>query len=259
LHTTEPRVFANRTYVRHQFVRIGSLQTIYNHLTDLITVKLIEHGYLPLHAACIVSSRGSSALICAPPETGKTTTALLAREEGYQLVSDDITVTDGLNSMPGFMEGVRVYSYAFLARSTALKDRLRRSALWLIYQLGLGAYAGLVLPVGGIRVRKVFGDSARITHLLFLSHGPNPMATPIDRSNAKKFMWALQRAEFCWSSNPILQCFDYFHGLLRLQSVEERENALLDTLIRNSSGIFLVEAPHPAAFLGVIKGIFPPA
>lgn len=60
----------------------------------LMPVLLLNRGCLILHAAC-VSIGNEGILITAPPNTGKTYTALSLTKMGFQFLSDDLTIIKG--------------------------------------------------------------------------------------------------------------------------------------------------------------------
>jgi len=60
----------------------------------LIPLKLLQKGYSFVHAACLDSCDEGS-LIIAPPNTGKTHTALFLNRTGFNYLSDDMTIIKG--------------------------------------------------------------------------------------------------------------------------------------------------------------------
>ena len=58
----------------------------------IIPLKLLQKGYVVIHSAC-VSYENQGILIVAPPDTGKTYTALtLVNKSGFEFLSDDLTI-----------------------------------------------------------------------------------------------------------------------------------------------------------------------
>ena len=68
---------------------IGRLYSPQKILQDIITMKLLELNYLPVHCSAVASQNGAI-VILAPPDTGKTFTALKLIREGYKFLGEDI-------------------------------------------------------------------------------------------------------------------------------------------------------------------------
>jgi hypothetical protein len=88
-------VFVNPFY--HKFIRnrIEDINPPGGHLTDVLRLKLIENGFIPLHSSAFSHGNEEGVIIFAPSGTGKTTCVLHAVARGCRLISEDISVTDG--------------------------------------------------------------------------------------------------------------------------------------------------------------------
>lgn len=91
----EPTIQVNADYARVARFRINNVFPPGTILTDVLSVRLLQQQYTPLHCACLVYD-GEATLIFAPPDTGKTVTSILAvRDRDFDLLAEDITLTDG--------------------------------------------------------------------------------------------------------------------------------------------------------------------
>ncbi|MFQ6020248.1 MAG: hypothetical protein ACE5KW_05785, partial [Dehalococcoidia bacterium] len=89
-----PQLGVNRAYHRLVRLRLGNVQPVGKHLTDVVAVKLLEHGYALAHAAAL-AFRGQGILLVAPPKTGKSLASLQALDRGFSFLAEDVAITDG--------------------------------------------------------------------------------------------------------------------------------------------------------------------
>ena len=77
--------------------RTMNLHGMYYLLADLANIMLLKNGYLTLYASAVFcNATKRSVLHFAPPSTGKSVTArILCAAPGYQLVGEDVVITDG--------------------------------------------------------------------------------------------------------------------------------------------------------------------
>lgn len=77
--------------------RTMNLHGIYYLLSDIANILLLENGFLTLYASAVCHDELRKGIVCfAPPNTGKTVTASkLCALDGYQLIGEDIVITDG--------------------------------------------------------------------------------------------------------------------------------------------------------------------
>lgn len=77
--------------------RTMNLHGMYYLLADLANVMLLKNGYLTLYASAVFCNATKRSVVhFAPPNTGKSLTAAsLCATPGYQLVGEDVVITDG--------------------------------------------------------------------------------------------------------------------------------------------------------------------
>lgn len=257
LDSDSTSLFVNASYWRFP-VRIGANWTARQHLRDIVEMKLVKEGYLTLHGASLCSSKGDAALIISPPDTGKSVTVLLGQKEGFRLITDDITLSDGVNLIPGMVDGQKIWSGAFLATKRGTKAKLQRTAIKIVQIAGLEAYDRVLIRLGGTQLSNTYSKAAPLKHIFFLTHGSNNTVTSMDRLDALRMLSYNQKAEFTWRSNPLVLGYEYHTLALSLPHLENREDELLETLVNRSDSCHIIQATHPKHFIELIKEIFPP-
>lgn len=256
LDTNSPRLCFNPTYWRFP-IRIGSLWHSRGHLLDVTVLKLLQQGHVSIHAGCIASSKGEAALIAAPSQTGKTMTVINAQKDGYGLLSDDITVSDGVKLMPGLMPGQILWSDSPTNNEKGLEAKFRRIGIRTVEMIGFDSYQPLVLKFAGTPIEHVYNEPARLKHIIFLSRGYENTIINMSKEEALRRLRDIQMAQFSWRFNPAILNYDYHTKLLDLSLVEETESELLSTLVNNSDALLQISSPNPADFLSLVKKAFP--
>ncbi|MEM4680608.1 MAG: hypothetical protein QW038_02325 [Nanopusillaceae archaeon] len=87
------KIYVNKSYFRLVKFKVDNLYPPGIHLTDILSTKLLKNGLSHSHSACI-SIDNKAILIFAPPDTGKTITTFLALKNGFNFISEDITIVD---------------------------------------------------------------------------------------------------------------------------------------------------------------------
>jgi len=256
LHSNNPSFAVNPLYWRLTFNIGTALSPYYVHLRDIITMNLLDKGYLTLHGSCLCTASGEACLIVAPPETGKTITALYGQQLGYGLLSEDLVVSDGINILPSLISGQQVYSPAFLNMQKGLKAKIKRVSANMIERTGL-AYPGLLAKIGGSIIPPPYNKPVKLTHIFFLARGPRSMVTPMKPDDSLAKLLIIDRGEFHWRSNPVLLAYDYHTMLLDIPSILRKEDALLHTVAEKGKNCYQLEAPNPYEYIKLIQEIFP--
>lgn len=99
IHLDGTTIYANIGENYYKFIkrRVMNLHGIYYLLADIANIVLLNSGYLTLYASAVVDeSSECGTVLFAPPNTGKTVTAImLCKYFGYSLVGEDVVITDG--------------------------------------------------------------------------------------------------------------------------------------------------------------------
>jgi hypothetical protein len=89
-----PSVVVNPFYYKFVRFQLGVVLPPGRHLLDLATILFFKNGYFPLHCSSI-SKNGKAIAILAPPDTGKTYTALNLTKAEFSILSEDMAISDG--------------------------------------------------------------------------------------------------------------------------------------------------------------------
>lgn len=90
----QTKVLCNKSVLRlDRFYPPRSRKSFNDLINTIIRIKLIEKGYLNIHAACL-SKDGSATLFAAFPNVGKTLSTLQLLKEGFKYLSDDTVLID---------------------------------------------------------------------------------------------------------------------------------------------------------------------
>jgi len=227
---TEPTISANELYYRLVRSQLGVLLPPGRHLLDVATVALLRAGLLPLHCAA-VSREGQCLLIFAPPDTGKTFTALALRNQGFSILSEDMAITDGKTvwSCPFTGTFYHLISHSNQRGWRGLTTRAYASAVELFPPL-----ARLVRPpiqslwslTGGL-----VQGSSRIGGVVFLRRsGTSLCMESLSGQRAFHFLQLCNRVEFTYDSNPALLAFASVDDSFDLTALRRRELEMLQKL-----------------------------
>jgi|SRR5208337_3682298 len=229
LHTG-PTLRANELYYRLIPSQLGVLLPPGRHLLDLAMVALLRAGFLPLHCAA-VSREGRSLLIFAPPDTGKTFTALALRNQGFSILSEDMAITDGKtvwscpftgtfyhlisDSNRHGWRGLTTRAYASAVDLFPLLARLVRPPIHSLWSLTGGLVQG----------------SSRIGGLIFLRRTGTSLCTEsVSGQRAFHSLQLCNRVEFTYDANPALLAFASVNESFDLTALRGRELEMLQKL-----------------------------
>ena len=205
-----------RTYRKAVRLKIMNLHPISYVLFELTNALLLEQGFAVLYGSAF-SLGASAALIMAPPNAGKTFTALrLSEDWGAELLSEDICIFDGEKLYP---------------------------VPWT------NTYRGKTGQSAGERAARFRRSPAAATHLFFLDREIGSGA--IDREEAKRRARLLNRYDLRWYCSPALMVLDYYNGRFSLDALRAKENALLDALVEGTEG-FAVSARAPGDYAALV-------
>lgn len=90
-----------RAVVGKSYLRLIKLKLMYIHpiayvLFDLVSLLLLQQGMTTLYSASVLLRDGKTVVCAAPPNTGKSLTALqLQNKHGGRILAEDMAVTDG--------------------------------------------------------------------------------------------------------------------------------------------------------------------
>lgn len=243
--TTSPKLFVNPTYYQWLRFQIEGVYPPGSHLTNITTVKLIEHGYVPLHCSAI-SYDGEGILIFAPPDTGKTITAFSSLDYGFKFLSEDIAITDGRY----------VYGCPFTAtyRDFANNGWISKTRHKLRSQSSLIGY--FIKPALAENVFELLGEKkidkmARIKTIYILDQGKQNLEELNNKETVRRIS-ILNRHEFYYFKNPFLLAYSNFNKDLNLNKLMEREKQVISKIVSNSAN-YLIKSDNPLEYIELIK------
>lgn len=210
-------------YIRYRFMNVHSLGYI---LTDVISGILLLNGYATIHCSS-VSIGGKALVIFAPPNTGKTITAInLCEYKGANYIAEDIAITDGnyIYSVP-WTSTFRSYNHKKESKSDRLAEALRENIP--LFQL---------IPTNKKSIHAYLGDHtimyfAKITDAILLRKGD----TLVIRSNSG-FLDKIQNLNkyvLNYYRSPTMLVMNYFNPDFSMDQMYEAEKFILCKLVSN--------------------------
>ncbi|MCD6477533.1 MAG: hypothetical protein J7K87_00855 [Candidatus Aenigmarchaeota archaeon] len=125
----QTEVLCNKSVLRlDRFYPPRSRRSFNDLVGTIIRIKLIKNGYLNIHAACL-SKDGTTILLAAFPQTGKTLSALQLLKEGFKYISEDTVLIDSKGNAY-FTPTISAIHYDFLK----FMDR-RKIGFWKYYKI----------------------------------------------------------------------------------------------------------------------------
>jgi hypothetical protein len=223
-----PTITINKSYLKWIRVRTNNIFPPGIHLTDIITVKLMEKGFIPLHCAG-VSFNNKGILIFAPPNTGKTLTSMLLIQNRFKFISEDITVSDGN----------KIYGCPFTSTFRYYKEFSSKFARWLSLT---AAKVPFIVPfiepkatvIGDYVEREKIMAEAPISCIVILERG-NRKVENLDESEATRRILNINRYEFNYYRNPMLRAYSYFNREFNLDGFMLKEEEIMKKIIRNKT------------------------
>lgn len=237
LSSPNPRLTANRSY-RLPRIAIGAVRPLGVHLRDVVTTSLLQHGYVPLHAAAF-ARRNDAVLIVGPSNVGKTTTVIKACQEGFDFLGEDVVVSDGSDLYafpltPGLGHGVDNSGFR-------LKKRRLWIELWLanLFYHRLPFLNFLPVPVPELNILSLdpaprIAPRAKAQTLVLLAHSPETGVTRMAPEQALRHILTLNRMEFHYQRNKVLLAYSYLNSDFDLASMDGVERDKIASLVANS-------------------------
>lgn len=214
----EIRAIVGRSYFRAIRYKVMNVHPIGYILFDLVTAVLLKNGYTPLYGAS-VSAGDRGALLMAPPNAGKTLTAMqLSTKQGFSLLSEDLTVSDG----DGIWPVPWTNSYRSYGREL---DRQFKSA-------------------GRSHAR------CALKNVFFLRRGGQDACTAEEQ--AYKTMLLLNRYGIGYYASPALHALSYLNDDFSMEDLFEKERTLLGRLCECTE-VRSVTSEDPVRFAGLIE------
>jgi hypothetical protein len=215
-------------------------------LQNIVTTKLLERGYAPVHCACI-SKNGVSVLLPAPPDTGKSTTMMLAMKKGYSFVSEEVAVVDSnLNvfscplttSYAKYLKSYKHRLHSFLAEKIPIFPFYTKQPL-----------SEIVNFLKDIKIEK----KSKIGYIMLLERGETKVEE-VDKDLLLHKILSMNRAEFPYCHDPLLNAYSYFNSDFDLYKIMNEERKILKEVVEISN-CYIIKSKNPKEYINLIDSI----
>lgn len=230
-------------YIKYRFMNLHSLGYI---LTDLISGFLLNNGYCTMHCSAI-NVMNKSIVIFAPPNTGKTLTAIkLCEIEGARFISEDIALTDGKNIYAApWTSTFRYYNHTKESKLAKLVSVLNKIIpvleLFSIKRKSIKEYLG----------KDRVLTKSKITDVVVLGKGNNEVLK--SKEGIFENIINLNKYEFNYHRSPTMLVLNYFNPNLSIDRMFDLEKSILSKMI-NSTNVYKINAKNAIDYSELIKG-----
>jgi hypothetical protein len=228
------KMTVNRTYYKLGRININQLYSPGWHLIDTLDLTLLNNSYSLLHGAAFVY-KNKTVLLIALSDTGKTRTTLsFVTKHGAKYIGEDMLATDGDNlfSCP--------YGISHLHA-----DLMKLGTSWSIYEKIYAHFPGLDI-LGRKPIKSILDVISRdnlclqskVDYIFVIRKGEKNIA-PLKADIAEKMILASNKAEFRYSTNPMLMSAQMM-GIVDVFGAMEKERNLVNKLVNNSKLYYLI-------------------
>lgn len=239
LKSPRPKIFVNQSYRTWSRIRFTQSFPTGRLLTDVVTLKLLEAGALPLHGGAVAQD-GQAAVLMGPPDIGKTFTTMSLTQRGYSFLAEDLCVVrDGSVHGAPYTEtlGKRDPNLSWIERT---RDQITE-VLWKGNPRKRSVFEELGLSPSRVDAR------AGLSRIYLLDRGEAGVERLSDEE-AFRELRGINGLEFEYARNTTLLWYLYLNDETRsVERVREQERRLLAGLTRKTP-VFRVCAPDPAAY-----------
>jgi hypothetical protein len=238
---TYPKIFVNPTYYYWLRFHIENVYPPGSHLTDVVTIKLLEQELAPIHCS-VMSFNGEGVLIFGPPDMGKTITVFSSLDSGFNFLSEDIAVTDGK-----YVYGCP-FTSTYRGGTNEIVHKLSSKFPIIGYYWPRPAKAAFEF-IEKNKIDKV----AKIKTVYILDRGKQSLEVLKDEEAIRRIL-ILNRYEFKFN-NPLLTAYSYFNRDLDLNKLMDKEKEIISRIVRNSKNC-LVKVNNPIEYFDLIRKDF---
>jgi len=243
-------ITVNTAYYRLSKYRFENVWPPGQHLTNLITIKLLQYNVLTLHSASFSDKKtGGGYLVLGASNTGKSFTTFAALKKGYQYHSEDLTILD------------KNYIYTsplISAQSSMLPDK----NLFLKYNLLVNRLTGLNTLIPRIKTMSSFrrffsqyGSTYRSKlYKIFILERGNDAISRLSASEAARKILILNRMELLYAGDHLFLAYSYFNNTFDMEKMVMIEKELIRQCV-DKAECFLVKSNFPDRYINLIDDI----
>jgi len=247
LDTNHINIIVNNNYyyfVKHRFMNIHSIGYI---ITDIVNLRLLHNRLAPLHCSGVVSGNDGY-VIFAPPNTGKTLTAMtlcMQDKSDYNFISEDLAITDGDNLFAApWTSTFRYYDTVDTSKFSKMLNNLTEK-ISVLELFGFGKAEPITNYVNNISY------AARIKGVYILDRGQDNIID-IDYKEAFDRINTLDRYEFNYMRAPAIIAYEYFNRATNIEKAYETERDLLKEMVFKSDFVKVVTTPNALKYAEII-------
>lgn len=181
--------------VKTKIMNIHPIQWI---LLDLLSIMMLQKGYLPLYCSSVTFDNSFAKVLIGPPNTGKSITALrLGRDYDASIISEDLAITDGVD----------IFGAPYTNMYRDYKD------------ISLNEYKSNVAK-GKYRINSIF----------LLEKGVSGYRTDNNGISAGEYLQIINDYLLGYASSPVCRALNYYNSDFSIKNSVEMESAILSQL-----------------------------
>lgn len=241
-------ITVNEAYYKLSRYRFENVWPPGQHLTDLITVKLLQNNILTLHSAAFSNKKTKEGyLVLAASNTGKSRTTFAALEKGYEYHSEDLTILDNDN----------IYTTPLISAQSSM---LPNKDIFLKYNLFVNKLTGINAIVPRISTlscfRQFFSDKdvtirSKPRKIFILEKGTDSIIK-LSREEAFRKILILNRLELTYTRDHMFLAYSYFNKKLDMENLIQVEKNIIQHVV-NKTECFLVKSLTPEKYIKLIQ------
>lgn len=248
MSTDVPSITVNKAYYKFSKYRFENVWPPGQHLSNLITIKLLQNNILTLHSAAFSNKKTKEGnLILAISNTGKSYTTFAALNEGYEYHSEDLTILD------------KDYIYTTPLIS-AQSSMLPNKNIWLKYNLFVNKLTGINMFIPRVTALSSFHNffskydvryKAKPSRIFILEKGEDSVCK-LDKKEAARKILILNRLELSYSRDQVLLAYSYFNQSFSMEFMLKTEQELIQRIV-DKAECFLVKSNFPDRYIEFIN------
>jgi hypothetical protein len=222
----------NSTY--HHLIRrqLGDIRSPGHHLSDVLGIRLISHGYASIHASAF-SINNQATVLFALPDTGKTVSVLHAVSRGSDFLSEDIAITNG-TLLWGCPNTLGLAPYIHHTGFPYLRYNIYKSVPIVRHFLqGINNIDAQVV----LRSDKIT-SCAEVKRLMILTSSTENSKQEMDNQEAITTIFTFNRREFPYW-NPLLFALQNLKQI-NLSQLIRKEKQIIRDLVRHTDELIVL-------------------